>query len=180
MALLPEPEQLMNFGFQGGYQRAHRIPDFLSRMCVCSFVLTASLGGRIGEYLPPRPGTDKPLSALQQTKLSKIANLAFFNLGGRKPFQLGSLSYTEQLNVLQDVHISLEVFATIILSRTKNNLAQLILLFHLHVAGSAVVCPLCHLVVYFTHRILVQKAPLLSGAPCFSVYSSNLGRNIQT
>jgi len=160
---------------QAGFTNGIRDKEFANKAALITTCITSSLGGRVGDFLPPRPGTDKPLTREEVIRVPKLSNLTFFE----ESFQettLGNISSPRAQGIFLDKVLKSEkIFASIIALCNKSKRLQVILLTHFHIYGSCVLCPLCTIAIALMHRLLFLKKRIKSAAPLFGVYSRKSG-----
>ena len=71
------------------------------------------------------------------------------------------LTVKEQINFLKLIAQNLQIFAILLIPKTKPGRCRAICYSHFHIFNSPILCPICTTIVYFVHRLLLIGRPLL-------------------
>lgn len=153
-----------------GFLKGTRVRNFFNRMAHVAVLLCASLGFRIGEILPARPGTRIPFRARERKKILRISNIAFSSRQGDFVSLASFVTVKEQVRFLLDVMKNPRGEFGVIALDTKNGNNRCVGTGHHHLKNSneqeehsILMCPLCSVAVFLVHRLGCDRnSPLLT------------------
>ena len=171
---IPSHQSIFPLGFTVlGFVQGRRIPNFFNSISACAVILMVSYGGRVGEFLPSRPGTRKPLTIKELKKCVRFSQLTFW-INGATPCTLGMFaSKKAQIKILTKVLTNLGCSMVIFLKYTKSKKNMAILYEHFHIFGSSLLCPVCTLTTALLHRLHISEGPVTHSCFLFVLLTKN-------
>ena len=139
-----------------GFYQGKPIKNFLSQASLYALLLVLADGIRGGEVCTR---VQKKWSEYELKRIPRISNLDFFDFATGKFVSLSDFSsvYT-QILFLERFLSNLKSFFVFKIRYTKPGRRRAIVFSHFHIFNSIVMCPICILGGYLTHRIIrLQK-----------------------